>query len=74
MSSTQIQEERYLDIINQFAVGLLNQSTIKETLWSVIDNVVSKLDFYDCAIYLLDENKENLIQVASQALQKQRKA
>ena len=67
MSSTEIQEERYLDIINQFAVGLLNQSTIKETLWSVIDNVVSKLDFYDCAIYLLDENKENLIQVASQA-------
>lgn len=67
MSSTQIQEERYLDIINQFAVGLLNQSTTKETLWSVIDNVVSKLDFYDCAIYLLDENKENLIQVASQA-------
>ncbi|SMD33101.1 PAS domain S-box-containing protein [Reichenbachiella faecimaris] len=67
MSSTQIQEERYLDIINQFAVGLLNQSTIKETLWSVIDNVVSKLDFYDCAIYLLDEDKEHLIQVASQA-------
>ncbi|MDW3211771.1 MAG: PAS domain S-box protein [Reichenbachiella sp.] len=67
MSNTQIREERYLDIINQFAVGLLNQSTIKETLWSVIDNVVSKLDFYDCAIYLLDENKEHLIQVASQA-------
>lgn len=67
MSSTQIQEEKYLDIINQFAVGLLNQSTIKETLWSVIDNVVAKLDFYDCAIYLLDENKEHLIQVASQA-------
>ncbi|MEP2023136.1 MAG: PAS domain S-box protein [Reichenbachiella sp.] len=67
MSSTQIQEEKYLDIINQFALGLLNQSTIKETLWSVIDNVVSKLDFYDCAIYLLDEKKEHLIQVASQA-------
>lgn len=67
MSSTQIQEEKYLDIINQFAVGLLNQSTIKETLWSVIDNVVAKLDFYDCAIYLLDENQEYLIQVASQA-------
>ena len=67
MANTQIQEEKYLDIINQFAVGLLNQSTIKETLWSVIDNVVSKLDFYDCAIYLLDDKKEHLIQVASQA-------
>lgn len=67
MPSTQIKEEKYLDIINQFALGLLSQSTIKETLWSVIDNVVSRLDFYDCAIYLLDESKENLIQVASQA-------
>lgn len=67
MPSTQIGEEKYLDIINQFALGLLSQSTIKETLWSVIDNVVSKLDFYDCAIYLLDDNKEYLIQVASQA-------
>ncbi|MEO9806497.1 MAG: PAS domain S-box protein [Reichenbachiella sp.] len=67
MPRTQIREEKYLDIINQFAVGLLSQSTIQETLWSVIDNVVSKLDFYDCAIYLLDDDKENLIQVASQA-------
>lgn len=67
MPGTQIKEEKYLDIINQFALGLLGKSTTKEILWSVIDNVVSKLDFYDCAIYLLDENKENLIQVASQA-------
>ncbi|MEO9966306.1 MAG: PAS domain S-box protein [Reichenbachiella sp.] len=67
MLNTQIKEEKYLDIINQFALGLLSQSTIKEILWSVIDNVVSKLDFYDCAIYLLDDQGENLIQVASQA-------
>lgn len=64
MLGTEIHEEKYLDIINQFAIGLLNQSTINDILWSVIDNVLSKLDFYDCAIYLLDENKEDLVRVA----------
>ena len=57
--------EKYLKKLNQFATSVLKQNTINEIVWEVIRLVIKDLGFEDCVIYLLDEDKENLVQRAA---------
>jgi signal transduction histidine kinase/tetratricopeptide (TPR) repeat protein len=52
-------------LINQFSQSLVKANTVNEVLWSVVKNCISKLDFEDCVIYLLDKEKNLLIQHAA---------
>ena len=58
-------EEKIEDIINYFAISLFGQSTVDEILWDLAKNCISKLDFEDCVIYLLDEERSVLVQRAA---------
>ena len=58
------ENERYLKGINRFANTILKQNTIDEIIWEVTDNLVKELGVVDCVIYLLDDQKKNLIQRA----------
>lgn len=58
-------KERHLTIINDFASSLLQQNTINEIVWSITTNVIAKLGFDDCVIYLLDQEREVLVQEAA---------
>ena len=58
------ENERYLKGINRFASTILKQNTIDEIIWEVTDNLVKELGVVDCVIYLLDDQKKNLIQRA----------
>lgn len=51
--------------INYFATSLVHQHTVDEILWDVTKNCISRLKFVDCVIYLLDEEKQMLIQKAA---------
>jgi two-component system LytT family sensor kinase len=51
--------------INYFASRIYLHQDIEEMLWDLTTSIISKLKFEDCVIYLLDERKENLIQVAA---------
>ena len=51
--------------INYFATSLVHQHTVDEILWDVTKNCISRLKFVDCVIYLLDEQKNTLIQKAA---------
>lgn len=51
--------------INYFASRLYLHHNIEDMLWDLTTSIISKLKFEDCVIYLLDEQKENLIQVAA---------
>lgn len=51
--------------INYFATSLFGKNTIDEILWDVTKNCISHLNFEDCVIYLLDEERELLIQKAA---------
>ncbi|MCB0477994.1 MAG: GAF domain-containing protein [Crocinitomicaceae bacterium] len=52
-----------MEIINSFASKLLHLDTVDETVWTVAQNVISELDYVDCIIYLMEDNR--LIQKAA---------
>lgn len=57
-----IQKEKYLEVINEFATKLIQAESIDEILWAVTSEAISKLNWYDCVIYLYDEKKKVLVQ------------
>ena len=54
-----------LQIIKKFAASLTDKNTVDEIIWDVAKNVISKLGFIDCVIYLIDAEKETLVQKAA---------
>jgi two-component system, LytTR family, sensor kinase len=52
-------------IINYFATSLNSVNNTDDILWDVAKNCISKLDFEDCVIYLLDTKKNTLVQKAA---------
>ena len=53
------------DSIIYFASSLFRQNTVEDILWDIALNCVDKLGFVDCVIYLFDEDKQMLIQMAA---------
>ncbi|MEP1095894.1 MAG: ATP-binding protein [Cyclobacteriaceae bacterium] len=51
--------------INYFSSSLYGKNTVDEILWDVAKNCIGRLGFIDCVIYLLDEDKQLLIQKAA---------
>lgn len=51
--------------INYFATSLFGKNAIDEILWDVTKNCISHLNFEDCVIYLLDEERRVLVQKAA---------
>lgn len=54
-----------LQIIKKFAASLTDKNTVDEIIWDVANNVISKLGFIDCVIYLIDPEQEVLVQKAA---------
>lgn len=53
------------DSIIYFASSLFRQNTVEDILWDIALNCVDKLGFVDCVIYLFDEDKQMLVQMAA---------
>lgn len=51
--------------ISYFASSLSEQQTEDAILWDVAKNCIGRLQFEDCVIYLLDEEKDELVQIAA---------
>lgn len=59
-------EEYHIEeIINYFAISLFGQNTVDEVLWDLTRNCISRLGFEDCVIYLVDEDRQVLVQKAA---------
>ncbi len=54
-----------LSTINDFAIELLSIGTTSDLVWYVAREVVARLGFVDCVIYLLNEAGDTLRQVAA---------
>jgi two-component system LytT family sensor kinase len=52
-------------VINYFATSMNTVNSKEEILWDVAKNCISKLGFEDCVIYLLDEERNVLVQKAA---------
>jgi len=51
--------------INYFASSIHEQQTVETILWDVAKNCIGRLQFEDCVIYLLDEERNVLVQKAA---------
>jgi putative methionine-R-sulfoxide reductase with GAF domain len=51
-------------VINYFATSISGQNTVEEMLWGVAKNLIGKLGFEDCMIYLWNKDKTVLMQRA----------
>lgn len=51
-------------INNFFSTSLLLKNDVDDILWEVTKNLIAKLDFEDCLIYMWNENKTKMVQRA----------
>ncbi|MEO8416095.1 MAG: two-component regulator propeller domain-containing protein [Ginsengibacter sp.] len=52
-------------VTNYFATSISTSETVDDLLWNVARRCISKLNFEDCVIYLIDEKTNKLIQKAA---------
>ena len=65
IEATKQQLEATDETINYFASSLYGKNTVDEILWDVTKNCISRLGLEDCVIYLLDEERNILVQKAA---------
>ncbi|MEM6845594.1 MAG: ATP-binding protein [Bacteroidota bacterium] len=65
IEATKQQLEATDDTINYFASSLYGKNSVDEILWDVAKNCISRLGLKDCVIYLLDEERQVLVQKAA---------
>ncbi len=58
----------YLEVINEFAIGLLDRYSEHDIVWFIAKNAMGKLGFVDCVVYLVDKSKNCLIQKAAHGI------
>lgn len=56
---------RAFRVLQNFAVALVDANSIEDVLWAVAKTAVAGLELDDCVVYLVDDQKEVLIQVAA---------
>ena len=65
LNAEQYKNELELEqIINYFSTSLIDKNTVDDVLWDVAKNLIGKLGFADCMIYLWNHDKTKMIQKA----------
>lgn len=59
------EKELIQDSIIYFANSLFRQNTEEDILWDITINCIDKFGFVDCVIYLIDEDRQVLVQKAA---------
>ncbi|WP_299259285.1 helix-turn-helix domain-containing protein [uncultured Aquimarina sp.] len=54
-----------ITILSYFATSLFEKNNVDDVLWDIVENCISHLHLEDCVIYVLDKEKEYLIQKAA---------
>jgi signal transduction histidine kinase/CheY-like chemotaxis protein/putative methionine-R-sulfoxide reductase with GAF domain len=57
--------EQLLDILDAFSTSIIRGGSIDDILWGIASQCISNLAFEDCVVYLLDENRQVLVQKAA---------
>lgn len=60
-----LQTAHNLTVINNFSTLIQKGNDVDDVVWSVAKNAIAELNYEDCVIYLLDEEKQVLIQRAA---------
>ena len=60
-----LQRKEMQKMIDYFALSGHDHTTVDDILWDIARNCISRLDFEDCVIYMLDEERKVLVQKAA---------
>ena len=60
-----LQTSHNLNVINNFSTVIQKGKDVDDVVWSVAKNAIAELNYEDCVIYLLDEEKQVLMQKAA---------
>jgi putative methionine-R-sulfoxide reductase with GAF domain len=55
----------HLDIIQYFSKSIFRRNSVDDILWDIASNLIRKLNFVDCVIYILDPERQVLVQKAA---------
>ena len=59
------EREQHLRVLHSFALNLLQQHTLQDVVWAIVKHAIARLGFYDCVVYLVDEERQILVQAAA---------
>ncbi|TDK44215.1 PAS domain S-box protein [Algoriphagus formosus] len=57
--------QQFLSAINRFVTKILDEENLFSLAWEIVENVIAEFDFVDCMIYVVDEEKQCLVQLAA---------
>ena len=60
-----MERQRVDGTIDYFANSVYGENSVNEICWDIARNCISQLQFEDCVVYLLDEEKNMLVQKAA---------
>lgn len=55
----------YLHIIQSFTLSLTSVKTVETVCWELTRNVIAHMGFEDCVVYLYDDKRKVLVQIAA---------
>jgi signal transduction histidine kinase/ActR/RegA family two-component response regulator len=55
----------HLEIIQYFSKSIFRRNKVDDILWDIASNLIHRLDFVDCVIYVLDRERQVLVQKAA---------
>ena len=65
LNAEQYKNELELEqVINYFSTSLIDKNRVDDVLWDVAKNLIGKMGFADCMIYMWNEDKTKMIQKA----------
>lgn len=59
------EREQNLRVLHSFALNLLQQHTLQDVVWAIVKHAIARLGFFDCVVYLVDEERQILVQAAA---------
>ena len=59
-SFIETQRDNYLEVINSFAEGLMIAGSVRDVVWCITENAISKMGYPDCVVYLLNESSKQI--------------
>ena len=63
-------QTKYLNIINQFSIALMALNKLEDVYRYVTEDVVAKLGFHDCVVYIYNPDNQLLEEVSSNGVRK----
>ena len=65
MDKEQARTKQHLDILTYFSKSVFRKNTVNDIFWDIITNCIEKLEFVDCVIYIIDKERDVLVQKAA---------